>query len=87
MANHKSADKRTRQDKKKTIVNRRMMTAIRTFEKKALVAIDAGEKETAEKLVKTFESRMDRAAKKGLVHKNKASRKASRLSVRLSKMA
>ena len=87
MANHKSADKRTRQDKKKTIVNRRMMTAIRTFEKKALVAMDAGEKETAEKLVKTFESRMDRAAKKGLVHKNKASRKTSRLSVRLSKMA
>ena len=84
MANHKSSDKRTRQDKTKTAVNRRIMTAVRTYEKKFLAAVEADEKEEAEKLFKTYESRIDRAAKKGVVHKNNASRKVSRLAAKMS---
>ena len=83
MANHKSADKRARQTKRKTEVNRRVLTAFRTFEKKTLKAIEEGKKEEAESFFKIYTSGISKAAKKGIVHKNKAARKISRLAVRL----
>ena len=85
MANHKSADKRARQAIKKTAVNTRIRSAVKTYEKKTLAAIAEGNKEDAMTFFKTFTSKMDRAAKKGVYHKNKASRKVARLAVRLAK--
>ena len=79
MANHKSSVKRTRQTKRKTEVNRRVLTSFRTFEKKTLKAIEEGNKEEAQSYFKIYTSGIARAAKKGIVHKNKAARKISRL--------
>ena len=80
MANHKSAAKRARQTIKKNALNTRTKAGVRTIEKKVRTAVTAGDKETALKTLLTFSSRMDKAAKKGLFHKNTASRKVSRLS-------
>lgn len=80
MANHKSAAKRARQTIKKNALNTRTKAGVRTIEKKVRTAVSAGDKETALKTLLTFSSRMDKAAKKGLFHKNTASRKVSRLS-------
>ena len=85
MANHKSADKRARQAIRKTAVNTRIKSTVKTFEKKTLSAIAEGKKEDALNFFKTFSSQIDRAAKKGVYHKNKASRKISRLALRLTK--
>ena len=85
MANHKSADKRARQSIRKTAVNTRIKSAVKTYEKKTLEAIKAGNTDEAMGFFKTFTSKMDRAAKKGVYHKNKASRKVARLAVRLAK--
>lgn len=80
MANHKSAAKRARQTIKKNALNTRTKAGVRTIEKKVRTAVTAGDKETAMKTLVAFSSRMDKAAKKGLFHKNTASRKVSRLS-------
>ncbi len=85
MANHKSADKRARQTIKKTAVNTRIKSTVKTLEKKTLAAIAEGKLEDAKALFTAFTSKMDRAAKKGVYHKNKASRKVGRLAVRLTK--
>lgn len=84
MANHKSADKRARQSIRKTAVNRRIKSRLKTFEKKALVALSEGNKEEAQKNFLAFSSQIDRAAKKGVYHKNKASRKISRLATKIA---
>lgn len=81
MANHKSAAKRARQTIKKNATNSRAKAGVRTIEKKVRSAVSAGDKETALKTLLTFSSRMDKAAKNGLFHKNTASRKVSRLSI------
>lgn len=80
MANHKSAAKRARQTVKKNATNTRTKAGVRTIEKKVRTAVSAGDKETAQKTMIDFSSRMDKAAKKGLFHRNTASRKVSRLS-------
>ena len=85
MANHKSADKRARQTIRKTAVNTVIRSSVKTFEKKTLTAIAEGKKEEAAEFFKTFSSKIDRAAKKGIFHKNKASRKIARLALRLTK--
>ncbi|MGH1469041.1 MAG: 30S ribosomal protein S20 [Bdellovibrionales bacterium] len=85
MANHKSADKRARQTIKKTAVNTRIKSTVKTLEKKTLAAIAEGKLEDAKALFTAFTSKMDTAAKKGVFHKNKASRKIGRLAVRLTK--
>lgn len=84
MANHKSADKRARQTIAKTAINKNVKSAVRTFEKKTLKALEEGNKKDAEALFKTYSSKIDRAAKNGVFHKNTASRKKSRLSLKIS---
>ena len=79
MANHKSAAKRARQNKKKYEVNGRIRSSVATFEKKIRKAIGQKDIGQAEEMFKTYASKMDRAAKSGTVHANKAARKISRL--------
>lgn len=81
MANHKSAAKRARQTLVKNEINNRTRATVRTFEKRVRSAAAAGDKETALKSLVAYSSQVDKAAKKGLVHKNTASRKVSRLSL------
>ncbi len=83
MANIKSAIKRNKQNEKKRIRNRVFRGAARTFVAKAQKTISDGTAESAE-AVKTAISALDKAAEKGVLHKNNAARRKSRLMKRLN---
>jgi small subunit ribosomal protein S20 len=79
MANTKSAKKATRKIEARTAVNRMRRSRMRTFVKKVEAAIAAGDKTAASEALKAAEPELVRAARKGIVHRNNASRKVSRL--------
>ena len=79
MANTKSAAKRARQTGRRTLTNRRALTAVKSSLKDVRAAIKTGKKDDALTLAKTFVSNVDKAAKTGRVHKNAANRHKSRL--------
>jgi len=83
MANNQSAEKRIRQTKKRTIVNRARTSQLKTALRKVEEAITAGDKAVALTVFREAESELVRTAQKGLIHRNKAARKASRLSARI----
>ena len=78
MANTKSAAKRARQTPTRTANNRRSLTAVKTAQKTVRTAIKAGKKDEAIKEIPAFTSTVDKAAKTGRIHKNKANRLKSR---------
>ena len=84
MANIKSAIKRNRQNEKRRLLNRIFRGSARTQVKKAREAIAEGEREKAVAEVKEAISKLDRAASKGVIHKNNAARKKSRLMKQLA---
>ncbi|MBI5165553.1 MAG: 30S ribosomal protein S20 [Magnetospirillum sp.] len=86
MAHHASAKKRIRQTERRTEVNRARVSRIRTFVKKVEMAIAAGDSEGARAALKAAEPEMMRGVKGGVLHKNTASRKVSRLSARVKTM-
>ena len=75
MANHKSAEKRIRSSEKQTRVNKYWKTSIKTYEKRLRKSIEEKNKKVTETLLKSFFSLVDKAKKKGVIHKNTASRK------------
>jgi small subunit ribosomal protein S20 len=81
LANHKSAEKRARQSVKREDRNSKVKSSVKTHEKTLVKAIEAKSKDVAE-LLKTFVSKMDKAAQKGIVARGTASRKVSRLAAR-----
>lgn len=87
MANIKSAIKRARQNVKLRQHNASMRSMYRTFIKNVLKAVEAGDKEAAQAAFAKAQPVIDKAAHKGLMHKNKASRIKSRLSARVKAMA
>lgn len=87
MANIKSAKKRILVIDKKTALNRTRKSEIKTYIKKFDTAIENGEVEQAKELLKVIESKLARAAAKHTVHRNAASRKVSRLNIRLNNIA
>ena len=72
MANTKSALKRVRQTEVRTERNRADKTRIKTLRKKALAAVAAGDPVAAATAASTFASAVDKAAKRNLVHPNRA---------------
>ena len=84
MANHKSAAKRARQTLKITTAKSRARSSVRTSEKNLLSALADKKLEEAQTLLKTYASKMDKAAKKGIFHANTAARKVARLSKRVA---
>ncbi len=80
MANTKSAKKAVRQITRRTAVNRHRRSTMRTFIRKVEEAISAGDQAAAKTALAAAEPILMRAAQKGIVHKNTASRKVSRLS-------
>ena len=72
MANHKSAIKRIRQTATRTERNRAEKSRMKSSRKKALSAIEAGNKDEAVKAASEFASFVDKAAKRNLIHPNKA---------------
>ncbi|KAB2874375.1 MAG: 30S ribosomal protein S20 [Bauldia sp.] len=83
MANTTSAKKATRKITARTEVNRSRRTRVRTFVRKLEEAIASGSKEQAAAALKAAEPEIMRAASKGVLHKNTASRKVARLSARV----
>ncbi|MCP8938627.1 30S ribosomal protein S20 [Alsobacter sp. SYSU M60028] len=79
MANTTSAKKATRKIARRTAINRSRRSAMRTYVKKVEEAIKAGDKAAAAAAFKAAEPVMMRSAQKGIVHRNTASRKVSRL--------
>lgn len=80
MANHKSALKRVKQSENRRMRNKTVKTVTRTSIKKVRSAAEEKSRETAVEQLNTAKSIIDKAAKKGVIHKNTASRKISRLS-------
>ncbi|MDB4687772.1 30S ribosomal protein S20 [Akkermansiaceae bacterium] len=78
MANSKSAEKRVRQIEKRTENNRAAKSRIKTLQKKAFAAAEAGDNEGARKIFVEFTSAVDKAAKKSIFQKNKAANIKSR---------
>ena len=83
MANIKSAKKRIRRTERRTVVNRSRMSRLRTFVKKVETAIASGVKTDAEAAFKTAQPEIARGVGKGVLHRNTAARKVSRLSARI----
>ncbi len=79
MANIKSAIKRNRQNEKRRLHNRLYRGSTRTQIKKARLAISSGDQENAVIEVNEAIRKLDRAASKGIIHKNNAARRKSRL--------
>jgi small subunit ribosomal protein S20 len=84
MANHKSAEKRIRQTAKRTIVNKTRVSRIRTFVKRVEAAIAAGDKTAAAEAFRAAQPELQRGVNKGVVHRNTAARKISRLALRIA---
>ena len=87
MANIKSAKKRIEVIDKKTLRNKMIKSKVKTVIKKVEAAIAAGDKEAAKAHLLVAISEIDKAASKGVYHKNNASRKVSRLTAAVNKMA
>jgi small subunit ribosomal protein S20 len=87
MANHKSAEKRARQTEGRTAVNRARTSRIKTFVKKVETAIASGDKNAATDALRQAQPEIHRGVTKGVVHKNTASRKLSRLSARIKALS
>ncbi|MFW6143323.1 MAG: 30S ribosomal protein S20 [Patescibacteria group bacterium] len=87
MANLPSSKKRIRQTKRKTEINNRWRSKIESLAKK-LRQLESGRNidETQEELEKQTQVVLDKAAQKGVIHKNKAARLKSRWSKRLKKL-
>ena len=80
MANHKSAEKRARQNLKRRMRNKSVKTRIKHLTKAVCLAADEKSKEAAVAELKTAQSEIAKAAKKGVIHRRTAARKVSRLS-------
>ncbi|MBW8308565.1 MAG: 30S ribosomal protein S20 [Candidatus Paracaedibacteraceae bacterium] len=87
MANHRNAEKAARQAERRTKVNRDRVSRIRTFIRKVEEAITSGSKEAATAAVRVAEGEIMRGVSKGVIHKNTASRKVSRLAKRVKAIA
>ena len=83
MANTRSAAKQARGAVRRRTLNRIQISTVRTSEKKIRALAKAGKTDEAAKLLPKFQSEIDRAAKKGVVHKNTASRHKKRVAALL----
>jgi len=86
LANIASARKRARTAEKSRQHNVAIRSRLRTFIKNVVKAIDAGNKEEAQKLYQDSVSVIDTSARKGIIHANKAARHKQRLNARIRAM-
>jgi small subunit ribosomal protein S20 len=86
MANIKSSKKRARQAVKRTETNRSRTSRIRTYVKKVETAIASGDQTAAQAALKDAEPEVARGVTKGVLHRNTAARKISRLTHRVRAM-
>jgi small subunit ribosomal protein S20 len=84
MANTPQAKKRIRRNAARAEINGARVSRIRTFVKAVESALDAGDKKAAAEALKAAQPEMARGVARGVLHKNTASRKFSRLTKRVS---
>ncbi len=87
MANHKSAKKRIRRNASRAAVNGARMSRIRTFIKKVEAAIQTGDSVAAREALRTAQPELQRGVSRGVLHRNTAARKISRLAARVKALA
>jgi small subunit ribosomal protein S20 len=87
MANTDSARKRIRQNRRRAARNQARRSRMRTFIKKVEVAVASGDRSAAVAALRAAQPEMQRAANKGVVHRNTVSRKLSRLAARIRNLA
>ncbi len=87
MAHHKSAIKRIRQTETRTERNRARRSRIRTYVKKVELAITAGDQTQANDALRVAQSEMAQGVVKGVLKKNTAARKMSRLNARVKALS
>ena len=87
MANHTATKKSIRRTAKRRVINRNRVSRIRTFIKKVESAIENGDKAQASEAFKQAQPEIMRGVTKGVIKKNTASRKLSRLSARVKALA
>tara|TARA_B100001996_G_C18393796_1_gene490242 strand:- start:388 stop:651 length:264 start_codon:yes stop_codon:yes gene_type:complete len=83
MADHKSSKKRIIRNNKRNVINTNRMSRIRTFVKKVENLISSDSKDKAEEAFKIAMPELQKGVSKGLIHKNTAARKLSRLSKKI----
>ncbi|AEH91006.1 30S ribosomal protein S20 [Mesorhizobium sp. B283B1A] len=83
MANTSSAKKATRKIARRAEINKNRRSRVRTYVRQVEEALASGDKAAAQAAFKAAEPELMRAATKGIIHKNTASRKVSRLAQRL----
>jgi small subunit ribosomal protein S20 len=84
MANTPQAKKRIRRNNKRAEINGARMSRIRTFVKKVELACEDGDKTAAAEALKAAQPELARGVARGVMHKNTASRKLSRLTKRVA---
>ncbi|SLN23856.1 30S ribosomal protein S20 [Pseudoruegeria aquimaris] len=87
MANSPQAKKRARQNERRFAINKARRSRIRTFLRKVEEAIASGDKAASQAALRAAESELMRGVSRGVVHKNTAARKVSRLSARVKALA
>jgi small subunit ribosomal protein S20 len=87
MPNIASAKKRVRRTAKRTAINHSRKARIRNFTRKVEEALAKGDKTGAQAALKAAEPEIMRGVSKGVIHKNTGSRKVSRLTKRIAKLA
>jgi len=87
VANSPQAKKRARQNDKRRQHNASLRSMVRTYIKKVVAAIDAGDAEKAKTAYAEAVPVIDRMADKGIIHKNKAARHKSRLNAQIKDLA
>ena len=86
MANTKSAKKMVRKIARRTEVNKSRRSRVRSFVRKVEEAIASGDKKAAAEALRAAQPELHRSVTKGVLHKNTASRKVSRLAARVKKL-
>ena len=87
MAQHKSALKKIRRDSKRVLRNHARISKMRTYIKKVELAIISGDKNSAQTALKRAQPEIMKSVSKGVLHRNTAARKMSRLNARVAKIA
>lgn len=87
MPNHKSAEKRVRQNVKRNAVNRANRSSLRTQIKKLRTALAGNDKAQSQELLSPTIAAIDKSVNKGILHKNTAARYKSRLTMHVNDLA
>jgi small subunit ribosomal protein S20 len=87
MAHHASAKQRIRRNDRRTEINQRRISRIRTFVKKVEVAIESGNRDDANLAFRAAQPEMHRGVTKGVLQRNAVDRRLSRLSARIKAMS